>query len=474
MLSLAIASTLILAALAQQPPAWKIFQRPPGSYAVDTTGSPLNGDARVTIKPSNASATSVSIFLTVPADTFRLRRVIASGELRGHGRPELTVTEGNLMTMASENVSDTLAASDTAWTRKKVSVVVSRTATIVGLGITVRGAGDVEVRGLSFSVENVPATNAALSTDAQLELDSAVAIVRRIAYWRDTVSWPRVEADVRAMAGGARSAAETYPAIRELLSRLGDHHSFLMPVQQSSQWRAGTLAKNPLPTVKLLDARIGYVSVPAYAGGDSAGYREYTQGTHALLDGVARSARCGWILDLRQNSGGNMWPMLAGLKPFVGGAALGSFSSSGESGSPWTAGSFVNVNPPASLAPLESTTVAVLIGPGTASSGEAVAVAFHGRPRTRFFGQPTKGLANSNSTVRLPDGATMNVMSAIDVDRNGQRFGGKIVPDETVDGTVSAAMMLGTIDDPVVKAATQWMSCQRRRGTDDGRRRTTH
>ncbi|HEY2853195.1 MAG TPA: hypothetical protein VGJ18_10135 [Gemmatimonadaceae bacterium] len=43
---IAIAPTLVLAVLAQQPPAWKIFQRPPGSYVVDTTGSPRNGDAR--------------------------------------------------------------------------------------------------------------------------------------------------------------------------------------------------------------------------------------------------------------------------------------------------------------------------------------------------------------------------------------------------------------------------------------------
>jgi len=459
-LSLVIAPILALAALAQQPPTWRVGEHPRGSYAVDTAGSPLSGDLRLTIKPSKAStASSISTFFNLPADTFRTRRVVASGEVRGRGRPELTVTEGNSMTMQSESVTDTLATTDTTWTRKQVSVVVSRTATIVGVGVTVHGLGDIEVRSLRLSVENLPASNAALAPDAQRELDSAIATVRRVAYWRDTVSWPLVEADVHAIAGGARSAAETYPAIRELLSRLGDHHSFLMPAQQSSQWQAGTLRKNPLPTVKALDAGIGYISVPAYAGGDSVAYRAYTQGTHALLEGVARSARCGWILDLRENGGGNMWPMLAGLKPFVGGAALGSFSSAGANGSPWIAGSGVNIDPPASLGLLESAAVAVLIGPATASSGEAVAVAFHGRPRTRFFGQATKGLANANSMERLPDGAIMMVMGAIDVDRNGQRFGEKVLPDETIDGTVSATA-LGTMNDPAVAAATRWISSQ--------------
>jgi C-terminal processing protease CtpA/Prc len=100
---------------------------------------------------------------------------------------------------------------------------------------------------------------------------------------------------------------------------------------------------------------------------------------------------------------------------------------------------------------------------GIARSGEAVAVAFHGRPRTRFFGQPTAGLADSNSTLRLPDGAIMNVMSAVDVDRNGQRFGEKVMPDETIDGTtpgVTLGATLGTMNDPVVVAATRWVSRQ--------------
>ena len=458
--SMAVVPMLFLASLTQQQPSWKVYQSPRDSYAIDTAGNPVTGGARISVKPSNATTkSSVSMYVTLPADTFHMRRVMASGELRGHGAPSLNVTAGNLKTMASEMATATLATSDTAWTRKEVSVVVSRTATIVGLGVAVSGTGDVEVRNLTFSVANLPATNAPLAADAQVELDTALAIVRRTSYWRDTVTWSELESDVRAIAGGATTAAETYPAIRELLARLGDHHSFMMPARQSAQWVGGTLAKNPLPTVRSLGGGTGYVSVPGYLGGDSAGYREYTRGAHALLESVARSANCGWILDLRQDDGGNMWPMLAGLKPFLGAVPVGNTARPGESGSPWIAGTLVNVEPPASLAPLESATVAVLIGPRTASSGEAVAVAFHGRPRTRLFGQPSAGLANSNSTLRLPGGAIMYVMSAIDVDRNGQRFGEKVMPDETINGTTPAAT-LGTMADSAVAVATRWISRQ--------------
>src|SRR5262245_64753385 len=93
----------------------------------------------------------------------------------------------------------------------------------------VRGVGDIETRNRKLSVENVPVTGAPLGDEARRQLDSAIAITRRASYWRDTVSWPSVESDVRAFAVGAQTAADTYPAIRELLMRLGDHHSFSCP-----------------------------------------------------------------------------------------------------------------------------------------------------------------------------------------------------------------------------------------------------
>src|SRR5262249_44853498 len=162
--------------------------------------------------------------------------------------------------------------------------------------------------------------------------------------------------------------------------------SSLMPAQQSAQWETGTIAKNPLPVVNSLEgaAGIGYVSGPAYNGGDLKGVQEDATRAHALRATVAPPATCCRVLGFRHDGGGNMCPMLAGLKPFVGTVHLGSFSGPTGAGTPWIAGSGVKVDPPPSLSPLDSSAVAVLIGPRTASSGEAVGVAFHGRPRTRF------------------------------------------------------------------------------------------
>jgi carboxyl-terminal processing protease len=285
-------------------------------------------------------------------------------------------------------------------------------------------------------------------TPAQV-VDAAISITKTNALRRNDVSWDIVEPAVRAMAAGAGTSADVYPAIRYLLEQLGDHHSYLLPPAQATEFQTGG-AQNPIPEIRALQDGVGYISMPGYSGADRAAARAYATRMHEGLDSTRASVSCGWVVDLRQNTGGNMWPMLAGLKPFVGNADLGTFESPTGASQPWIAGQAVGVEPPPALAVLESSWVAVLTGPRTASSGEAVTIAFRGRPRTRSFGQPTAGLSTANSTFPLPDGATIILTTAIEADRTGKRYGDKIDPDERMDTAAGAG-------DTTLSAATGWL-----------------
>jgi carboxyl-terminal processing protease len=77
--------------------------------------------------------------------------------------------------------------------------------------------------------------------------------------------------------------------------------------------------------------------------------------------------------------------------------------------------------------------VALLIDGDTLSSGEALAVAFRGRPNTRFFGQRTYGLASANRDFPLIDGARLQLTVALDADRNGKIYANGIFPDEEIE-----------------------------------------
>lgn len=82
------------------------------------------------------------------------------------------------------------------------------------------------------------------------------------------------------------------------------------------------------------------------------------------------------------------------------------------------------------ILPVEAPPVAVLVGPTTASSGEAVAIAFRGRSLTRLFGATTRGLTTSNRVFPLSDGSLLNLTTAAFADRMGTQYENGVTPDE--------------------------------------------
>lgn len=174
---------------------------------------------------------------------------------------------------------------------------------------------------------------------------------------------------------------------------------------------------------------------------------------------------CGYVLDLRGNTGGNIWPMLIGLSGLLGDgpqgrsedadglvedyAALseGSAIVLAEQGRGLTMMAIDNWRPIPSLA---AAPVALLLDDATASSGEGVAVAFAGRPLTRTFGIPTYGIASSNEGYLLADGTNVVVTTDMMVNRDGRTYPEGIAPDQIVDDEVG---------DPV-EVARSWLALQ--------------
>jgi C-terminal processing protease CtpA/Prc len=110
--------------------------------------------------------------------------------------------------------------------------------------------------------------------------------------------------------------------------------------------------------------------------------------------------------------------------------------------------------------------VAVLIDRSTGSSGEAIAVAFRGRPHTRFFGEHTQGSSTVNETFALSDGASMWLTIGVQADRAGKQYPSGLAPDVAVP---SGNAILPPAQDPVVQAALNWLC--RAPGSDDGQPR---
>jgi carboxyl-terminal processing protease len=210
------------------------------------------------------------------------------------------------------------------------------------------------------------------------------------------------------------------------------------------------------------------VVLPRCSAKDNDGVLLYAADVRRILTDLSAQSPRGWIVDLRGNTGGDMWPMLTGIGPILGDGVLGSFVAAdgninwfyqdGKSGTRNPAGletvSLTLDEAPALNSMTTATPVAVLVDGSTASSAEAITIAFHGRPNTRSFGTHTAGKSTAVQPYKLDDGAEIFLTTAIDADRSGKPYPDGITPDQVF--PASASMPLEA-NDPVVQAAMSWL-----------------
>jgi carboxyl-terminal processing protease len=306
-----------------------------------------------------------------------------------------------------------------------------------------------------------PPPQSTLSVQAEAYLNEALNIMQRHSINRYEIDWPSFRRRVLAEAGTARSPADTYDAIRFALRELGDSHSFFRPPSGQSQAPPFASPASGAPSVTRFDSGVGYLAISAFSGGGDEADALATQ-YHRMIESVDTAGVCGWVVDLRGNLGGNMWPMLAGAGPIVGEGVLGFFVDPDSVVQTWTyefGGSqndgqvVTRVSDPYRLRE-EDPAVAVLTDSLTASSGEATTIAFRGRERTRRFGGATWGVSTANRSFTLSDGAMMFLTVSTMADRTGQLYGSKVVPDEVLEGPRT-----GDPDtDPVLRSGIEWVT----------------
>lgn len=275
--------------------------------------------------------------------------------------------------------------------------------------------------------------------------------------------------------------------------RLGDEithvdgvpHAEYIAARTNQSWRPTVQLRVLRPgeagprEVTLEAADIGYEGRPQgrrlAVGGAAAGYLElpwdwgsaqYPTRAQAAIRAAGEGSACGWIIDLRRNTGGNMWSFLAAAGPILGPGELGGFVDRGGRRTPWSYRdgevrwdghrrdeSAVE----GALAAVPPGPLALLISPATTQGAETALVAFIGRPDTRLFGEPTYGLPLLVDHTPLSDGAELFVSGARSYDRDDTLYDGPIAPDEPV---ATDWLRFGADDDPVIAAALAWLATQ--------------
>jgi C-terminal processing protease CtpA/Prc len=148
----------------------------------------------------------------------------------------------------------------------------------------------------------------------------------------------------------------------------------------------------------------------------------------------------GWIIDLRFNAGGNMWPMVVALTPFYSDGILGYFFNAKDT-SIYTKGDnqiwlgtssqtlrFLS-EPITYQLKNNNLKVAVLVSGWTMSSGEALAISMKSQKNVRIFGTKTYGFSTANQPLKIEDDAYLILTTSVDADSKKVVYWDGIEPD---------------------------------------------
>ncbi len=275
------------------------------------------------------------------------------------------------------------------------------------------------------------------SIEAELYLNEVIELLENNSINKSKIDWNEFRISVFEKAGNAQSIQDTYPAVTYAISKLGDSHSYFSPVIDIEN-----MQDKPLPI--LLDEPtpedIGYVRVPFCIGTDDEMNAYVSLIQTKIIQQIDTNLK-GWIIDLRGNFGGNMWPMLLSIEPLMGNGTLGYFVDADNNYEAWKLASgkafigdaLVYENFEFKELNLSNSYIAVLTNNETASSGEAIAVAFKNRINTKSFGGSTFGVSTGCVSHQLSDGSIINLAESVFADGSRKRYGYSIAPDMETD-----------------------------------------
>ncbi|MCF3110745.1 S41 family peptidase [Niabella sp. CC-SYL272] len=441
-----------------QPVGWFVQSQPGFTNAVDSTVY-YSGTRSFSISSEAEKKTFQSFSQTVPVATDRLKKITISALLKTNqvsSNASIWCQVWNdtkqidffNLAMQGQTVSGT-----NDWKEYAISFAVRPEAKKLVLGGLLSGTGTTWFD--DFSVKEVSAAAGKPAADLIKEVRG---LIQQNALYSDSLNWKQIDETVEVISRGLQTTEDTKPVINYLLAQLrkaGDHHSFHMSVTASKSYTRPA-AKLEDASGRLLPGNIGYISVPGFGSTNDSAMTVFAQNIQNLVKKLdTENPVSGWIIDLRKNTGGNMYPMIAGLGPFLNRGTLGYFVRgrnkkpwffSGGGNKAWSGGAVV---PEAYTIKERKNKIALLIGPMTASSGEFTTISFIGQAHTKLFGQPTAGYTTANSMFPLSDGSSLALATTYAADRKKNTHIGRIMPDVLVTPSKDK--------DADVEAAANWI-----------------
>lgn len=282
-------------------------------------------------------------------------------------------------------------------------------------------------------------------------VDTSIALIRSNAV--DTSNIKLIESTLYNKAQDLHSVSELAPLYSEVFELLRDHHGGLKYKGKTFGWNKSSSStnsylKNKVETEKavvtqVLDKTTAYIRIP---GNNDFAFKKVDSIANDItnhINKVNSTKIKAWIIDLRINTGGNMYPILLGLKEFIGSdnIVFGGFrNSTGESSGQWEIkdgkmmidGIELVRQVPLKIPIRKDITIVVLTSCYTASAGEMTAISLIGRKNTFVVGEATADYTTAVQGFRINKDAGLNLSTDHVVDRNSKIYTSNIQPDVEV------------------------------------------
>lgn len=217
-----------------------------------------------------------------------------------------------------------------------------------------------------------------------------------------------------------------------------DIHSYILTKDQYKRLETGKAQPNTFAFQgEMIDGKYALLTLDGFKGVDSTSSDNYADSLQRLLLHLHNKKPIGWIVDLRNNTGGWEYPMISGLGPLLGEGILAyevnrdgkikieySYAKPNENGILTKQIELIdsvvilNKKPP----------IVVLIGNDTGSAGELLTLCFLDNPNTILLGTPTYGVPTGIAGFFMPDSTMICVTSSVFKNRNMKGNGKPVQP----------------------------------------------
>lgn len=313
-----------------------------------------------------------------------------------------------------------------------------------------------------------------------VHVDSLYTFMKYNSAHRHSVNWVEVDILFRQKIEDAKTLQDTMKCFVMVLEKLNDVHSQIFLNNQyyghypsfdetQLQWlkpqnNNAIKLTNQIYT-ELLPDKIGYIRIPGIQIQNPEEINYYAQHLYDSIALLARNGSKAYIIDLRINGGGNVYPMLAGISSFLGDQLIAyEIDADDNVVRKWEIkiGNFIiggfmatQISIDSTLK-LESVPIAVLTGAVTKSAGSMVAIALKKRPNTIFIGEPTAdGYSTSNGFFQFEPNLTMNFATSFVADREKYIYKSGVFPDITI---YRGDNFQNLQEDQKIKTAIEWLS----------------